>query len=255
MEARIVVIDNDESMRDLFTSCLEREGWQVFSYPYAHINLTVLEQHRPDLIILDFNLRDGGIGWEFLNLLKMEDKTAHIPILISTTALDLSAEVQGYLLARYISVVQKPFDLNTLVTRVQKTLTQASQARVILSSDCTLPILVVDDSKDLRETITTILRLEGYQVVTAHNGLVALDTVSRADHCLILLDIAMPIMNGFEFLSAYDRQLRPHTPVIILSGEADIGTQDLPSFVVDVIPKPFEISHLLRVVEPYAQPV
>jgi DNA-binding response OmpR family regulator len=255
MEASILVIDNDKSMRDLFTVCLIRAGWQVFSYPYAQINLAALEQYGPDLIILDFDLQNGGKAWEFLQLLKMDDTTARIPIMITTTASHLSAEVRGYLLTRYISVVHKPFDLKTFVALVQKTLTQASQAGDIFSGDRSLPILVVDDTKALRETITTVLGLEGYQVVNAENGLVALETVSRADHRLILLDIVMPIMNGYEFLSAYNRQLRPHSPVIIFSGEPDIETRVLPSFVVEVIPKPFEISHLLGLVEKFVQPV
>jgi CheY-like chemotaxis protein len=131
----------------------------------------------------------------------------------------------------------------------------ASQAGSMVSSNRTLPILLVEDTADLRDSISSILRLEGHQVITAANGLIALDTISRTDFCLILLDIAMPIMNGFEFLSAYDQQLKPHIPVIILSGEKNILTRVLPSFVVDVLPKPFEVRHLLRLVEKYTQPV
>jgi len=255
MEACIVVIDNDEPMRDLFARGLTREGYEVSSYPYAHINLVELEQHPPDLIILDFNVRDEVIGWEFLQSLKLEDATARIPILITSTAFLFQADVQDYLLTRYIHVVHKPFDLETFLALVQKTLTQAGQAAEIFSGDHTLPVLLVDDTEDFRDSITTILRMEGYRVVTAYNGLIALDSVSRADYCLILLDLAMPVMNGYEFLSAYDQQLRSHSPVIILSGEDDIRSHGLPSFVVDVLPKPFEISHLLSRVEKFAQPV
>jgi DNA-binding response OmpR family regulator len=255
MEARIVVINDDDGMRDLLTFSLQREGWEILTYTYAHIDRAALIQHRPDLVILDFTLRNEGGGWEFLQLLKMDDTTAHIPILITTTAFNLSAEVRGYLSSQYISIIPYPFDLTTFLTLVQKTLTLASQSGALFLSDRPLPILVVDDLEDLRDAITTILRLEGYQVVTAQNGQVALDAVSRADHCLILLDIAMPIMNGFEFLSAYDRQLRPHTPVIILSSEPDLRARVLPSFVVDVLAKPFEINQLLKLVEKFAQPV
>ncbi|MEP6986020.1 MAG: response regulator, partial [Chloroflexota bacterium] len=92
-------------------------------------------------------------------------------------------------------------------------------------------------------------------VVTADNGLVALDTVSRADHCLILLDMMMPVMNGLEFLRAYEQQPRPHAPVIVLSAEQDIRSRGLPAFVVDVLPKPFPIAHLLSRVSEFAQPV
>lgn len=255
MDANIVVIDNDDTMRDLFTLCLKRRDWQVFSYSYDHINLAALKQHNPDIIILDFNHQDGGRGWELLQILKMEDTTANIPILITTTITDLSVEIRGYLSTRYINVVLKPFDVNNLLGLVQKTLTLANQAGAIFSSDQALPILVVEDTEHLRDAITTVLSMEGYPFATAYNGLAALDSVFRTEYCLILLDLAMPIMNGFEFLSAYDRQLRPHSPVIILSAETDITPDTLPTFVVDVLSKPFNIKHLLRLVAKYAQPV
>ena len=254
MDARIVVIENDEHMRDLLTWELKKAGWQVFGYAYKDIDLSAVQEHRPHLIILDFNLRDGGLGWEFLQILKMETTTANIPILITTTSFHLPAEVRGFLLARYITVVHKPFDLKGFLALVQKILMLANQESIIFSCNRILPILVVDDKEELRDNMATVLGLEGYQVVTAENGLIALDRVSRAEHCLILLDIAMPVMNGFEFLRAYDQQLGPHSPVIIISGEKDIRSQILPTFVMDVLPKPFEISQLLKVVGKYAQP-
>ena len=91
MKACIVVIDNDESIRRLFTVCLEREGWQVFTYDYARFDLVTLKEYAPDLLILDFDFGDGGTGWELLQILKMDDTIANIPILITTTAFRLSA--------------------------------------------------------------------------------------------------------------------------------------------------------------------
>ena len=88
--------------------------------------------------------------------------------------------------------------------------------------------------------------IEGYQVVSATNGIVALDAGAQAEHCLILLDIRMQVMNGYEFFTAYNRQLRPHCPVIVLSGETNMQRQLLPSFVVDVLSKPFEMPYLLN---------
>jgi CheY-like chemotaxis protein len=186
-------------------------------------------------------------------MLKMEETTATIPILITATVLQLSAEVQAYLMTQYISVIYKPFDPNLLLLFIQQTLKESRQAGVIFSSKRTLPILVVDDREDLLDATTEILMLEGYQVASATNGMVALDAMSRAQHCLILLDLAMPVMNGFEFLSAYHRQLRPHSPVIILSGERNIQKDFLPPFVVDFLAKPFEVPHLLNLVERFAQ--
>jgi DNA-binding response OmpR family regulator len=254
MGARIIVIDNSEVIRKLLTYNLQRRGFQVFSYPYTGINQADLEPLHPDLILLDFNIRDDGQGWDFLQILKMDDATAKIPILIFTTSPHFSPELEGFLSARYIHVVYKPFDLATFLPLVQKTLSLASQAQSLFFSERSLPVLVVDDSDDFRDAIATVLRLEGYQVVTAANGRMALDAVYKAEYCLILLDIAMPIMNGLEFLKAYDGQPRPHAPVAIISGETDILTKALPSFVIDRLPKPFEISQLLVIVKKYAQP-
>lgn len=254
MEARIVVIDNDESMRALYTLCLREEGWEVFDYDYDHINLSSLKQLRPDLIILAFNRRGDGLGWEMIQMLKMEDATANIPVVIRT-AFRLTADIRTFLLTRYIQVVPEPFDLDAFLLLIQHTLTLASQTETVFSSDRVLPILVVEDTELLRETLTTVLRFEGYQVMTAANGLLALDALYTADYCLIILDVAMPVMDGYEFLRLYEQQLRPHTPVVIVSGEADILTAVVRSFVVGIVAKPYMIEHLLPIVEKYAQPV
>lgn len=255
MTARIIVIDNDAGIREFLTFSLNDEGYQVFAYDYAGIDLAALEQLKLDLIILDFNIRDGGTGWELLQLLKMDEATANIPVLVITTSVNVPAELRDYLFTRFIRIVDKPFDLDIFLPLVQKTLQLAGQAGTLFSSDRSLPILVVEDGESLREALTTVLRLEGYTVVTADNGLLALAAVSRADHCLILLDMAMPVMDGFEFLAAYGRQLRPHTPVIIISGHLGGATGGLPPFVIDVLPKPFEVGHLLALVKKYALPV
>ncbi len=227
----------------------------MVSYPYDRVNLVELEHVRPDLIVLDFKASEMGKCWEFLQFLKMGDATAKIPIIISAVPSQLSADTRDYLLTHYIKVVSKPFDFDRLLPLIRKTLLDASQANVIFDSDRTLAILMVDDQDDLRDDLATVLRMEGYRVVTAYNGQVALDTISHADYCLIIMDIDMPVMNGYEFLSAYERQLRPHSPVVIVSGESDIDSHNLPTFVVDVIQKPIHLKQLVATVAKYAQPV
>ena len=251
MEARIIHIDNDQHIRDLLTSDSKQEGWHFFSYPFAAINGAEIQQIHPDLIILNLDPLDGGSSWAFLQLLKTEAATAKIPVLVSTDSSQLPADIQDYLLTRFIKVVRKPFDLANLATLIQETISSANQAGEIFSSQKRLPILLVEDQEDLRETFTAILELEGYQVVTANNGKVALNTLSQTDCCIILLDIDMPIMNGYQFLSAYERQLRPHTPVIIMTGGEKIDTPVVPSFVVNKLIKPIQIDSFLELVEKY----
>ena len=245
MSKRILVIDEDESTRELFQFFLADEGWDVDSGDYAHIDLERVQQFAPDLIILDLNMVQAGVGWSFLQLLKMEDTTARIPLVICTTALALSLEIEGYLASRHISIVRKPFDIDALILIITKSLSPA----------LALPILVVEDNEDISDAVTTILGLWGYLVVTASNGRLALEAVTSSRHALILLDITMPVMNGLEFLAAYAQMPGPHTPVLILSAQADLEDEHLPEFVTEILPKPFELSHLVALVGKYVQPV
>jgi CheY-like chemotaxis protein len=239
-----MVIDNEQPMRELFEFFLTDEGWEVFSYGYAQANLEVVQQLRPDLIILDLNMFQAGAGWEFLQLLKMEVATAAIPVVICTTALSLSVEIDGYLATRQISIVRKPFDVDAFVVTIRKHFTP----------DLLLPILVVEDNGDLAEVVTTVLRLSGYRLVTVSNGQRALDALAKAEYSLILLEMALPIMNGLKVLEAYAQQPGSHTPVIIFSGQLDSVTEGLPPFVIADLPKPFALGHLVALVGKYAQP-
>src|SRR5437870_4304022 len=111
MPTQIMVIDNDKNARKLFVSMLSHVGWQISTVEYADATVALVQQISPNLIILDFNLQLQGKDWQFLQLLKMDDATARIPILVCTTATNLSVEIAGYLAGHDIHIVHKPFDL------------------------------------------------------------------------------------------------------------------------------------------------
>jgi CheY-like chemotaxis protein len=105
-------------------------------------------------------------------------------------------------------------------------------------------ILVVDDDPAQREGIAEVLELSGYVARTASDGFEALELAAAISPAVILLDLGMPIMTGWEVMAALrrDAALR-EIPVIVISGELDLPAG------VDVIPKPFRIEHLLQRVE------
>ncbi len=245
MSKQILLIDNDEATRALFESFLMDAGWEVISTDYPHVDLAVVQEFKLDLIILDFNPLQAEAGWSFLQLLKMDASTAAIPILVCLTASPLARAIEGYLAARQIHIVRNPFDVQTFLLALRK----------ILTVNPILPILVVDDNEDHLEAVTTLLELEGYGVVMARNGQLALDAVALAPYALILTDISMPVMTGLEFLAAYAQQSKVHAPVIIISAEAEIPTESLPAFVVKTVRKPFRLHELLSLVREYAQPI
>src|SRR5215831_9417053 len=78
-------------------------------------------------------------------------------------------------------------------------------------------ILFVDDDESIREFVSMALTDEGYDVITASHGAAALDMVRQNKPALILLDMRMPIMDGWAFLKAYEQTPGPHVPVIALT--------------------------------------
>jgi CheY-like chemotaxis protein len=116
---------------------------------------------------------------------------------------------------------------------------------------CVAPVLVVDDDEDIRDSLAMILHREGYETMCAANGKEALQLLrdGAAAPCLILLDLMMPVMDGFRFREEQliDERLAP-IPVVVVTGmEESPRTKALGS--VEILGKPFDLVRLLGLVE------
>lgn len=79
-------------------------------------------------------------------------------------------------------------------------------------------VLIVEDDADLREAYVMILESEGIPVMAAENGKIALETIEQyGQPGVIFLDLRMPVMDGIEFLKAYDAPSHPETEVVVFS--------------------------------------
>ena len=110
-------------------------------------------------------------------------------------------------------------------------------------------ILVVDDDPAIRDVVADILEISDYPVDTAVNGAEALEKIRRERPAAVLLDLMMPVMNGWEFLRACRKEPPcAHVPVVVMSAARDASN------VVDelgaqaFLPKPFELDTILSVV-------
>ncbi len=113
-------------------------------------------------------------------------------------------------------------------------------------------ILVVDDKPEVVELVTATLEGEGYQIICAFDGREALEKIGREKPDLVLLDIVMPKMNGFEVLSEVKND--PQTkdiPIIMITAKGQKLDEDKGRRLgaEDYIIKPFSPSHLLRKIE------
>jgi two-component system, chemotaxis family, chemotaxis protein CheY len=110
-------------------------------------------------------------------------------------------------------------------------------------------VLVVDDDPDILEALSEILEAEGFEIRRARNGKEALEKLEPTPPHLILLDLMMPVMDGWEF--AQRMRQRPeaaHVPLIVLSADRNVGSKATDIGAVGHLAKPFELNDLLDMV-------
>lgn len=201
----ILVIDDDASVHDLMQRFLIREGFNVIVASTGHEGLRLAREQAPDVILLDVRMPNLN-GWEVLSRLKSDPDLASIPVVMVTIEDDQSL---GCALGATDYLV-KPVDYDRLLTLLQPYRTDSPPTSV----------MVVEDNTDNREMICRQLTKVGWRVLEAENGLKALEVMQIEQPGIILLDLMMPEMDGFEFI----RELRQHAqwrslPVIVLTAK------------------------------------
>lgn len=116
------------------------------------------------------------------------------------------------------------------------------------------PVLVVDDDESIREFVSVALADEGYTVLTARDGAAALQAVHRQRPGVILLDMRMPVMDGWEFSRVYRATPPPHAPIIVVTAARDAADRAAQIDADGYLAKPFDLLDLIAMVERYLGP-
>ena len=114
------------------------------------------------------------------------------------------------------------------------------------------PVLVIDDDDSIRELVQMALRDEGYDVLTAQHGDAALSLLGHEQPGLILLDMRMPVMDGWAFTHAYRQLQGPHAPIIVCTAARDAMNSASQVHADGYLAKPFEVEALRTCVARYA---
>jgi PAS domain S-box-containing protein len=203
--ATVLVIDDDPAVRDFMTRLLTAEGLRAVTAADGEIGLRHAARYHPSLIFLDV-LMPHMDGWTVLTTLKADPKLADIPIVMLTMTNETEL---GYMLGVSEYLV-KPIDRSRLAGALQKYRVAGAPANV----------LIVDDDEATRQVIRRTLVKQGWTVVDAANGRAAIERVTQHAPELILLDLMMPDMDGFEFV----KRLRENAawasiPVVVLTSK------------------------------------
>ena len=119
----------------------------------------------------------------------------------------------------------------------------------------TAQILIIDDDQEIREMVGYALTDEGYLVITAHNGAAALEVLESEQPDLILLDMRMPVMDGWTFARTYRQRPEPHVPIVVMTAAIDAAQWSREVSAAGFISKPFELNRLFDTVKRHALPL
>jgi DNA-binding response OmpR family regulator len=235
---KILVIDDEADIREIVRIYLEDEGCQVIEASNGQDGILKAQSEKPDLIVLD-NILPGINGFEVAKHLKDDPNTQDIPIIILSVLAQDSQYRQGIL--DYIS---KPFRQEELVATVRRIFSKVN------GKERKKTILIVDDDPDIVDIIAICLKDNDLNAEKSYSGEEALKKIETEKIDLILLDINMPGMNGFEVI----RHLKSNPkscdiPVVVLTGTY-ISDEDkrhgLTLGVAKYLTKPFAADDILR---------
>lgn len=131
----VLVIDGSPAVLDLFHDLLDAEGYRVSLCPTERANLGLVKRTRPDLVVLDLVLSTGGTGQDLLWELRKDPETAGIVILVCTSTIHLLEQARERLAEDSLAVIQKPFDIDTLLETIAGCLRGASWVQSPVSAN------------------------------------------------------------------------------------------------------------------------
>jgi PAS domain S-box-containing protein len=207
----VLVVDDDAAARQLLQRFLVKEGFDVVTAAGGEEGLRLAEQLKPMAITLDV-LMPRMDGWSVLKAIKADPDLAQTPVIVVTMLNDRS---MGYALGA-TEYLTKPVDRERLLEIL----------RTYHSETTPQSVLVVEDDAGTREMIRRVLEKEGWAVDEAANGQVALDRMAGASPSLIVLDLIMPVMDGFEFAMRVRKVEAWHDIPIIVVTAKDITEED-----------------------------
>jgi len=181
----VLVVDDDPTVRELMQRFLEREGFSVLTAAGGLEGLARAREAHPAAITLDVIMPDVD-GWTVLAALKGDPSLADIPVILAT----IVDEKQRGLALGAADYLVKPVDRDRLLAILRERCGRAGGR-----------VLVVEDDEATRATVRGALEREGWHVTEAANGRIALAELAAARPDVLVLDLIMPEMDGFELLA------------------------------------------------------
>lgn len=207
----VLVIDDDPSVHDILQRFLSKEGFNVITASKGEEGLRLAREMQPDAITLDVMMPEMD-GWNVLGQLKAEEKVANIPVIMLSMVDERNL---GYALGAS-DYLLKPINRQQLAAVLQKYQIKKSPS----------VLLLVEDDSTTREMLKRQLELNDVKVIEASNGSQALNIMRFAKPGVVILDLMMPNMDGFELIYELEKQENwSSTPLIVITAKELTGEE------------------------------
>ncbi|MEJ2103669.1 MAG: response regulator [Ignavibacteriaceae bacterium] len=258
-DSNILVVDDDVPTLNLIKEAVERIGFKAIAYSDSTKVLDSVQNMHLDLAIIDLDM-PGVDGVELIGSLKSTEQFRNLPIIIYTGKKDFDDDVQR-LDGLFESLVQKSSTsldgLQNVINEMINRYEEPAKPEEIIEKKDAVKILLVEDYKHSQIIVTRLLKKNDFDsIVVVENGQEALDAVRQQHYDLILMDMQMPVMNGFEATRRI-RELEEYkeTPIVALTAFAMKGDREkcLDAGATDYIPKPIDSQEFIQKVRYYTE--
>ncbi|MBL6848491.1 MAG: response regulator, partial [Alphaproteobacteria bacterium] len=205
----VLIIDDDPTVSDLMKRQLIKENYKVVVAPNGKEGIRLARDLKPDVITLDILMPEMD-GWSVLRTLKADPEVSDIPVIMASI---LDEKNKGFSLGA-ADFLSKPVQKEYLMKSI----------RNLIGNKNDLKICLIEDDDSLRFTMREILEKQDVKIIEAENGKVGMSILKNEEikPDLILLDLMMPVMNGFEFLKVIRETELSTIPILVLTG-ADLS--------------------------------
>ncbi|MCB9789042.1 MAG: response regulator [Deltaproteobacteria bacterium] len=223
MDPTLLIVEDNESNLKLLLAVLAGTEFRVLTASDAETGLELVREHRPDLVLMDVGL-PGMDGLSAARIIGSDPELAGVPV-VTLTAHAMDSDADLSLSAGCIGHLTKPVDTRAFASQVRGFIEAGRQQLARPVADHRGRVLVVDDEPLNIKLFKAKLATERYEVLTASSGAEALELAATEPLDLVLLDIMMPGMDGYEVT----RRLKAgpqtgHIPIILVT--ALTGTED-----------------------------
>ncbi|KAF0206904.1 MAG: two-component hybrid sensor and [Actinobacteria bacterium] len=236
----VLVVDRDPEIANLVETYLVKQGYDVVKAHTADEAMQKAIEAHPRVITLDVMLNDGD-GFDLLQRLKDQPETAEIPVLVLSIVCDEGRSCR----LGASEYLEKPINKDRLTQIVDN----------LVGSVSSPVVLVVDDDRNIVDLLCRNLKAKGFSVLAAYDGAEAMAALRKQHPDLILLDLQMPVMDGYQVIERVktDPTTKDIPIVVMTAHQIDRSRIDILGLANQRVDKPFSAEDLARKVEALLQ--